>query len=100
MFCLNLPNYLTVSRISSVPLLIWVLSTSLFDGTHGARELTAVAVFGLAAFTDRLEGYLAGKRGQVTSFGMFLDPLADKLLIASALVVLVRFNPRLMPPWV
>jgi CDP-diacylglycerol---glycerol-3-phosphate 3-phosphatidyltransferase len=97
---LNLPNYLTISRIVSIPLLIWILSTSEISSVHGEKELLATAVFALAAITDRLDGYLARKRGQVTRMGMLLDPLADKLLIASALVVLVQFNPQLLPAWI
>ena len=97
---LNLPNYLTISRILSIPLFIWILSTSQISSVHGEKELLAAAVFALAAITDRLDGYLARKRGQVTRMGMLLDPLADKLLIVSALVVLVQFNPRLMPAWI
>ena len=96
----NVPNYLTISRILSVPLLIWILSTNLISGVHGEKELLAAAVFSLAAITDRLDGYLARKHGLITRVGMLLDPLADKLLIASALIVLVQFNPRLMPAWI
>ena len=96
----NVPNYLTISRILSVPLLIWILSTNLISSVHGEKELLAAAVFSLAAITDRLDGYLARKHGLITRVGMLLDPLADKLLIASALIVLVQFNPHLMPAWI
>ncbi len=97
---MNLPNYLTITRILSIPLFIWILTTSRISSLHGEKELLAAAVFALAAITDRLDGYLARKRGQVTRMGMLLDPLADKLLIVSALVVLVQFNPQLMPAWI
>src|SRR5207302_3637820 len=50
--------------------------------------------------TDGIDGYLARKRGQITTLGMLLDPLADKLLIAAAFVTLVQLNPRLVPAWV
>jgi CDP-diacylglycerol--glycerol-3-phosphate 3-phosphatidyltransferase len=96
----NVPNYLTISRILSVPLLIWILSTNFISSVHGEKELLAAAVFSLAAITDRLDGYLARKHGLITRVGMLLDPLADKLLIASALIVLVQFNPHLMPAWI
>ncbi len=97
---MNLPNWLTVSRISSVPLLVWILATGQINSTHGEKELLASAVVVFAAITDRLDGYLARKRGQITRMGMLLDPLADKLLIASALIALVQFNPRLVSAWV
>lgn len=97
---MNLPNWLTVSRISSVPLLVWVLGNNQISSTQGEKELLASAVVLFAAITDRLDGYLARKRGQVTRMGMLLDPLADKLLIASALIALVQFNPRIVSAWV
>ncbi|HSY13608.1 MAG TPA: CDP-diacylglycerol--glycerol-3-phosphate 3-phosphatidyltransferase [Verrucomicrobiae bacterium] len=97
---MNVPNYLTISRILSVPLLIWILSTNVSSSVHGEKELLAAAVFSLAAITDRLDGYLARKHGLITRVGMLLDPLADKLLIASALIVLVQFNPKMMPAWI
>ena len=97
---MNLPNYLTVSRIISIPLLMWVLSTNHIGSIHGEKELLASAIFALAAFTDRLDGYLARKYGLITRTGMLLDPLADKLLIVSALIALVQFNPRTVPAWV
>ena len=97
---MNLPNWLTVSRISSVPLLVWILATNQIGSSHGEKELLASAVVVFAAITDRLDGYLARKRGQITRMGMLLDPLADKLLIVSALIALMQFNPRLVSAWV
>ncbi|HEU5451946.1 MAG TPA: CDP-diacylglycerol--glycerol-3-phosphate 3-phosphatidyltransferase [Terriglobales bacterium] len=97
---MNLPNYITLSRIAMVPLLIWILSSSRFAaGAHGERELLASAVFILASITDGLDGYLARSRGQITTMGMLLDPLADKLLIASAFITLVQFNPHIVAAW-
>jgi CDP-diacylglycerol---glycerol-3-phosphate 3-phosphatidyltransferase len=96
----NLPNWLTAARISTVPLLVWILETSRINSRHGEKELLASAVVAFAAITDRLDGYLARKRGQVTKTGMLLDPLADKLLIAAALVTLVEFNPHMVSAWV
>ncbi len=95
----NLPNSITLTRIFSVPLLIWILSTSRFHGTDGEKELLASALFIAASITDGIDGYLARKRGQITTMGMLLDPLADKLLIAAAFVSLVQFNPSLVPAW-
>jgi CDP-diacylglycerol---glycerol-3-phosphate 3-phosphatidyltransferase len=96
----NLPNSITLSRIVSVPVLLWILSARLFEGDNGHRELLASAIFILASITDGVDGYLARKRGQISNMGVLLDPLADKLLIAAALIVLVQFNPRIVPPWV
>ena len=95
----NLPNSITLSRIFSTPLLIWILSTSHFQGANGEKELLASALFIVAATTDGIDGYLARKRGQITTMGMLLDPLADKLLIAAAFITLVQFNPSLVPAW-
>jgi CDP-diacylglycerol---glycerol-3-phosphate 3-phosphatidyltransferase len=95
----NLPNYITLSRILSVPLLIWILSSSRFGSEHGEKEMLASALFILASITDGIDGYLARKRGQITTIGILLDPLADKLLIAAAFVTLVQFNPILVPAW-
>src|SRR5678815_3649560 len=96
----NLPNYITLSRIASVPLLIWLLCTTRFNGTDGEQEILASALFIAASITDGIDGYLARKRGQITTMGMLLDPLADKLLIAAAFVTLVQFNPSLVPAWI
>jgi CDP-diacylglycerol---glycerol-3-phosphate 3-phosphatidyltransferase len=96
----NLPNSITLSRIFSIPLLIWILTTSRFSSLDGTKELLASAVFIAAAITDGIDGYLARKRAQITTMGMLLDPLADKLLIAAAFIVLVQFNPSLVPAWI
>lgn len=95
----NLPNYITLSRIFSIPLLIWILSSARFTSTHGEKELLASLIFIAASITDGIDGYLARKRAQITTMGMLLDPLADKLLIAAAFITLVQFNPVLVPAW-
>jgi CDP-diacylglycerol--glycerol-3-phosphate 3-phosphatidyltransferase len=92
----NLPNALTLLRIFLVPWLITVLfSTRLPD-----RELLAVAIFLAASFTDLFDGYFARRRGQVTTLGILLDPIADKLLIAAAFISLVQVDPHMVPAWV
>ena len=97
---MNLPNYITLTRIAAIPLLIWILCTPRFASEQtGEREILASAVFILASITDGIDGYLARKRGQITTMGMLLDPLADKLLIAAAFITLVQFNPALVPAW-
>jgi CDP-diacylglycerol---glycerol-3-phosphate 3-phosphatidyltransferase len=96
---MNLPNALTLARIFLVPLLVVVLVTK-FEGRLilGVRmELVGAAIFGLASLTDWLDGYLARRRGQVTTFGQLMDPLADKLLITAALLSLVQMD--LAPAW-
>jgi CDP-diacylglycerol---glycerol-3-phosphate 3-phosphatidyltransferase len=95
----NLPNSITLTRIFSIPLLIWILSTNRFPSNNGEKELLASALFIAASITDGIDGYLARKRGQITTMGMLLDPLADKLLIAAAFITLVQFNPSLVPAW-
>lgn len=97
---MNLPNYITLSRVFSVPILIWILLGSFFNTQNGEKEIAASALFILASITDGVDGYLARRRGQVTTMGMLLDPLADKLLIAAAFITLVQFNPRIVPAWV
>lgn len=97
---MNLPNSITLIRIFSIPLLIWILSSSRFSSANGEKELLASALFIAAAMTDGIDGYLARKRGQITTMGILLDPLADKLLIAAAFIVLVQLNPALVPAWV
>jgi CDP-diacylglycerol--glycerol-3-phosphate 3-phosphatidyltransferase len=84
---MNLPNLLTMLRILSIPVLVVVLLTQ-FEG----KELVAVIIFLLAALTDTFDGLLARKREQVTILGQILDPIADKLLIASAFICLVELG--------
>lgn len=96
----NLPNYITLTRIFSVPVLIWILSSHRFSGGHGERELLASGLVIAASITDGIDGYLARKRGQITTLGMLLDPLADKLMVTAAYITLVQFNPAMVPAWI
>src|SRR5579884_3479028 len=96
----NLPNSITFVRICMIPLLIWVLSTNQLTSSNGQKEILASALFIAASITDGIDGYIARRRGQITTMGILLDPLADKLLIAAAFVTLVQFNPRLVPAWI
>jgi CDP-diacylglycerol--glycerol-3-phosphate 3-phosphatidyltransferase len=97
----NLPNSITMSRICCIPLLIWMLSNYFpLRSVHGEQEIFASLLFILASITDGVDGYLARKRGQITTMGMLLDPLADKLMITAAYVCLVQFNPHLLKAWV
>jgi CDP-diacylglycerol--glycerol-3-phosphate 3-phosphatidyltransferase len=96
---MNLPNALTVIRIFLVPLLVVVLLTE-FEGRQilgVPKEVIAAAIFGVASFTDWLDGYLARRRRQVTWVGQILDPIADKLLISAAFISLVQLD--LAPAW-
>jgi CDP-diacylglycerol--glycerol-3-phosphate 3-phosphatidyltransferase len=95
---LNLPNSLTLLRIFIVPLLVVVLLTNIASDWIGLSQVSlGLALFIGASITDWLDGYLARKRGQVTTLGTLLDPIADKLLISAALVSLVE--NRLAPAW-
>lgn len=84
---LNLPNTLTLSRILVIPVFVFLFSTPMPE-----RSVAAACVFLVAALTDLLDGYLARRRGQITNLGKLLDPVADKLLVASALILLVQFQ--------
>lgn len=116
---LNLPNALTISRIFLVPLLVVVLLTPPWatawirqrvEGMASLewladcaawlslwREVVAVVIFLVAAGTDWLDGFLARRRGEVTTLGKLLDPIADKLLTVSAFIALVEL--KLAPAW-
>jgi CDP-diacylglycerol--glycerol-3-phosphate 3-phosphatidyltransferase len=97
----NLPNYITLSRIAAIPLIIWVLTTSYFSAQQNTlRVLLASGIFVLASITDGLDGYLARRRGQITTMGVLLDPLADKLMIAAAYITLVQLIPSIVSVWV
>ncbi len=87
---LNIANVLTVVRILLVPFFIWflLLDESADDGSGGLFRWLAVAVFAVAIYTDKLDGDLARSRGLITDFGKIADPIADKLLIGAALILL------------
>ena len=87
MFPVNVPNVLTVLRILAVPVLVVALLDETPDG-----DVIAAIVFALAALTDGLDGYIARRQQQVTTFGKLMDPLADKLLVIAALVSLVSLD--------
>jgi len=85
---INIPNILTSLRILFIPVLIIVFYVFPMEW----RYLASALVFTVASITDWLDGYLARKLGQLTSFGAFLDPVADKLLVAVSLVLLVELH--------
>jgi len=87
MLPLNLPNVLTLLRVLTVPVIV----VALLDETPNGDALAA-GVFALAALTDGLDGYIARRRRDVTTFGKLMDPLADKVLIIAALVSLVSLG--------
>ncbi len=90
---MNLANRLTLARIFLIPIFMLILIIEIKYG-----KIIATAVFIIAASTDGLDGYIARKRNQVTMLGKFMDPLADKLLISTALVYLVELGS--IPAWV
>ena len=84
---LTLPIVLTLSRVAVIPVFV-----ALFFLESATGQWIACGVFTLAAITDFFDGYLARARGQISAFGRFLDPVADKLLVASALLMMVGFG--------
>ncbi len=83
----NLPNLLTFSRLLLIPIFV-----VLFSQPTPERSIAAAVIFGIAAVTDLLDGYLARRRSEVTRLGRLLDPIADKLLVLSGLILLVEFQ--------
>ena len=95
---MNLPNYLTLARIVLVPLLVVILLTPFAEEWFGISSYAlAIGIFLAASLTDILDGHLARRRNQVSNFGKLLDPIADKLLVSAALIVLVE--KHLAPAW-
>nr|WP_213016803.1 CDP-diacylglycerol--glycerol-3-phosphate 3-phosphatidyltransferase [Desemzia sp. RIT 804] len=101
----NLPNKLTVIRIILIPVFMLIVlapfnwgEVSILGSTIEVTQIVGTIVFIIASFTDWLDGYIARKRNLVTNFGKFADPLADKLLVATAMIVLVEQG--LAPAWV
>jgi CDP-diacylglycerol--glycerol-3-phosphate 3-phosphatidyltransferase len=88
----NLPNNLCLIRILAVPVVVWLLGRQ-----EAASNVWAAVVFGAAAATDMLDGYLARRNRQVTQVGKLLDPLADKLLVAGGLIMLIPSGA--VPAW-
>lgn len=95
---MNLPNYLTLARIIIVPLLVVVLLTPFSERWFGIQGYAlAIVIFLVASLTDILDGHIARARNQVSKVGALLDPIADKLLVSAALIVLVE--KHLAPAW-
>ena len=84
---MNLPTILTLSRIFLVPFLVVVILTK-FDG----KEIVGLTIFWIAVATDWLDGYLARRNHQITTLGMLLDPIADKILISASFISLVEIH--------
>ena len=95
---MNLPNKLTVLRILMVP--IFVLFMLCPELAGNATKYIALALFCVASLTDFFDGYLARKHNLVTNFGKFMDPLADKLLVCSALICLTVMQTEQLPTWI
>ena len=98
---MNLPNKLTIFRvILIVPFIILLLggNTGLFGSFSLYSDYVALVVFIIASLTDLLDGHIARKHNLITNFGKFMDPMADKLLVAAALIALVELNR--IPSWV
>jgi len=89
---MNLPNILTMTRIATIPLL-----AALLMSPSRSAGFWAAALFAVASITDWLDGYLARRMGIVTVFGKFLDPIADKLIVMAALIMILPFDR--VPAW-
>ena len=90
---LNIPNLLTLSRILMIPLLIGLYYLPYTWLSGSSKDLAATVIFIVAGITDWLDGYLARRLNQMSAFGAFLDPVADKLIVVGALVVLLQLDP-------
>ena len=86
---MNLPNRLTILRVLLIPFFVFFMLTDWWGYTG---RLIALVLFCIASFTDYLDGHIARKQGLVTNFGKFMDPLADKLLVCSALICFVELG--------
>jgi CDP-diacylglycerol--glycerol-3-phosphate 3-phosphatidyltransferase len=92
----NLPNALTWFRVVAIPLVVLVFyGSELFGWQEAWARPAAGLLFGLAGITDYFDGYLARRLGLTSSFGAFLDPVADKLIVSTALVLLVQADPQI-----
>ena len=97
---LNIPNILTLARIALIPVFLlaayWPPAMG-FEANHSdmTRHIILTTIFVVAAVTDWFDGYLARTLNQTSAFGRFLDPVADKLMVAAALIVLVQWQPSM-----
>lgn len=89
---LNWPNLLTWLRIVMIPLFVGVFYFEQAWMSHATQNLVATVIFTAAAITDWLDGWLARRLNQTSAFGAFLDPVADKLMVAAALIILVQLG--------
>lgn len=92
---MNLPNKLTLFRILLIPVMVllsYFFKDNIIFHTVSLSNLLVLIVFVIAAFTDFLDGYIARKYDMVTTFGKFMDPLADKLLVLAGLIILLEMN--------
>ena len=98
---MNLPNKLTIFRIILVPIMVIIPYLGI-QGTLYDIPISLImdAIFIIASITDKLDGYLARKNNQITTFGKFLDPLADKILVLSAMLILVDLSAFKLPVWI
>ena len=101
---MNLPNKLTIFRIILVPLMVIVYYVGVLNGINDTFlgipviNWIIVVIFALASYTDHLDGKLARKNNQITAFGKFADPLADKILVLAAMLILVE--DKRLPAWI
>lgn len=97
---MNLPNKLTIFRIILVPIMVIIPFLGIDGKIFGIPTECIIIdlIFIIASITDKLDGYLARKNNQVTTFGKFLDPLADKILVLAAMVMLVEMSK--LPAWI
>ncbi|NLK20822.1 MAG: CDP-diacylglycerol--glycerol-3-phosphate 3-phosphatidyltransferase [Epulopiscium sp.] len=93
---MNLANKITFLRIGMIPIFLIILLTDWIGDPK--RRIIALIIFILASLTDMLDGYIARSRNQITTLGKFMDPLADKLLVTSALISLVELGD--LPAWI
>ena len=91
---MNLPNKLTIARVIMIPFFLVFLMTDFFE----AARYVALSIFIIASLTDMLDGKIARKYNLVTNFGKFMDPLADKLLVCSAMIAFTGMG--IMPAWI
>ena len=90
----QIPNLLTIGRILFIPIFILILTVGKSTGSH----MIAAIIFAIASITDYLDGYLARKWNVVSNFGKFADPMADKLLVMSAFIMLIELE--MAPAWI